>query len=920
MKSPWRQKLKDTRKISERFAFKDIPLHLVLTVPFLILIFSSVGITSYLSLRNERKAIQNLAIKLTDEVADDIKFHFTTYLKKTQEVHQTIIASIQSQIIDLEDFETLEKYFWYQTQTELIPDIFFANPQGEIIGIRKLVDNSEILRIKDASTESKRQKYLLDHQGNRLQLIKKEEYDTKSRPWYRDALIAREQTWTNIYSSTNLLVPEISLVSPIYHPKGELKGIIGSELTLWEFNRFLEKLEMDNSGVAFLIEKNGGLVASSTSEPIFAIVDGTETRVLAQNSANPLIRSTARYLFNQFNNLQSIKNSQNFQIKIDGENNIAQINPILDIKGIEFLIVVIIPESNFMTEINKNKQASIILCFLFLSVATLLGLMTSSWITSSVRHLSNASIAITNGNLDHKVEIKTIRELSILSMYFNQMTEQLKKSFAALEKSNQKLESRTILLHKTKIAAEAANKAKSQFLATMSHELRTPLNAILGFTQLMNRDSNLTSKQRDNLQIINRSGEHLLSLINDVLSISKIESGHITLNSTSFDLYRLIDTVYTIFKPMTESKGIELKLECSAELPNYIKTDEKKLRQVLLNLLSNAIKFTKVGTVTLRMSAINIQEKLINLNCEIEDTGDGIAAEELDNLFKPFSQTSTGQKLQQGTGLGLVISQKFIELMGGVITMKSIVGQGTIAKFNCVVEPSSQDTTSNAIFCRKVIGLQPNSVKYRILVVDDRYENRQLLVQLLESVGFEVSEATNGQEAISVWSSWQPHLIWMDMQMPVLDGYQATRIIRSHAQGQTTKIIALTASAFEEKRELVMSVGCDDFVHKPFQESIIWEKMAKYLDVSYLYEENPLSIKSSTDQTFRLEVVDLNIMPIEWIAKLEKAALELDEELITELLQQIPDEHTLLLKTLQERLNNFDFGHILDLAKKVHVT
>jgi len=917
MKSSWKQKLKDASKIPRKFTLKDISLRLVLTAPFLLLIFSSVGIIGYLSFRNGYKIMQNLALQLTYDIANNIELNIKIYLEKPQEIHQTIIASIESQILDLEDFVALEKYFWHQMQPELISDIFFANSQGETIGIRRLVDKSEILRIKDASTETKRQKYLLDSQGNRIQLIKQEDYNTVARPWYQETLQAKEQTWTKIYPSNNLLAPEISLVSPIYHPTGELKGILGSELTLWEFNRFLKKLEIGNSGVAFLIDKNGALVASSTSEPIFNIVDGADKRVWAQDSPNSLIRATATYLGNEFNHLPSIENNQNFQVEINEEKHIVQVKPILEIKGIDFLIVVVIPESDFTEEIKNHQKTTIILCLLSLSVATIWGIMTSAWIAKPVSHLSDASIAITNGNLDQKVEIKTIRELAALSQSFNQMTQQLKRSFTALEKSNQKLESRTVLLHKTKIAAEAANKAKSQFLARMSHELRTPLNAILGFTRLMNRDANLTPKQRDNLQIINRSGEHLLSLINDVLSISKIESGHITFNSTSFDLHQLIETVYTIFKPMSDSKGIKLLLDCSPELPYQIKTDEQKLRQVLLNLLSNAVKFTHKGTITLRISAMNYQAGQIKISCEIEDTGNGIAPEELDQLFKPFSQTATGRKLQQGTGLGLFISREFIELMGGAIAIESILGQGTIAKFDCIVEPASAEEVQNEIFRRKVIGLQPGQPKYRILIVDDRYENRQLLVQLLESVGFEVSEAENGQEAISIWSSWQPHLIWMDMQMPILDGYGATQKIRSHLQGQNTKIIALTASAFEEKRELVISAGCDDFVRKPFREFIIWEKMAKYLNVSYVYEENKSSINSRKDKSLPLEVSDLKIMPIDWINKLEKAALELDEELIAELLQQIPDEHPLLLKKLQNKLNNFDFRQIHNLARRL---
>ena len=904
--------------LQKKIKLPEISLRLVLTVPFLLLIFSSVGITGYLSLRNGQKAINNLAIKLTENLANDIEHNLMIFLDKPKEIHQIIRANLDSNIIDYNDLASLEKYFWHQIKRELVPDIFFANPQGETIGIRKKIDGSITLRVKKISTGIRRYKYLLDDQGNRKQLIQSKAYDAISRPWYQDAIKTQDSTWTKIYSSANLLVPEISLVSPIYDAQGELHGIIGSEITLFQINDFLEKLKIGNSGVAFLLERNGELVASSTPEPVFDIVDGAEKRVLGQNSSNTLIQATARYLFDNVNDLQSLETRQSLQLTINGQKNIVQVNSISGIKGINFLIVVVIPESDFMTDINANKRTTLLLCVASLSITTIFGIITSSWIANSVRHLSNASIAITNGDLNQRVEVKRIKELATLSRFFNQMTEQLQKSFAALEHSNQKLESKTVLLHKTKIESEAANKAKSQFLATMSHELRTPLNAILGFTRLMDRDSNLTPKQQDNLQIINHSGEHLLSLINDILSISKIESGCMGLNATSFDLHGLVDKVYKIFKPLTDRKGLKLILEFSSKLPKYIKTDEKKLRQILLNLLSNAVKFTKEGAVTLRISLTSTMDGLFRIDCEIEDTGDGIAREEAEKLFKPFSQTRTGYKLQQGTGLGLVISQKFIELMGGSILIGSKLGQGTIVKFDFLAEPTSAAEVQNQNSDRKVIGLAPGQPEYRILVVDDRYENRELLVQLLESVGFLVSQAENGQEAIRIWETWQPHLIWMDMQMPILDGYQATKTIRSHLQGQATKIIALTASAFEEKRELILSVGCDDFVSKPFQEKIIWQKMTQYLDVSYLYEEKRSATNYSSSKSCSLEISDLKMMPIEWINRLEKAALELDEELISNLIQEIPYEHRLVSEALQDKLNNFDFGNIHDLAQSVN--
>lgn len=471
-----------------------------------------------------------------------------------------------------------------------------------------------------------------------------------------------------------------------------------------------------------------------------------------------------------------------------------------------------------------------------------------------------------------------------------------------------------------KQSSESANKAKSEFLANMSHELRTPLNAVLGFTRLMNRDSNLTPKQLKNLQTINRSGEHLLSLINDVLNLSKIESGQMTLNLISFDFHRLLNSIGEIFKLKANNKGIELLVYYAPEVPQYIKTDEQKVRQVLMNLLSNAIKFTKKGKVILRVTAIDHPDGSTNIQCAVEDTGDGIAPEELDLVFKPFVQTTTGRNNNQGTGLGLPISHKFIQLMGGEIEVNSVINQGTMVQFNLIAELGNIEEFKDETNKRKVIGLESEQPDYRILVVDDYWENRQILVQLLESVGFKVAEAKDGQEANLIWSTWKPHLIWMDMRMPILDGYQATQQIKSHLQGQSTAIIALTASAFEEEKSIILAAGCDDYVSKPFKESIIWDKMTQHLGVRFIYEESKLFPNIKVNHSFKLEPSALQIMSLDWISQLEKATLELEEESIAELLEQIPDEHALLAQSLQDKLDDFDFGKLLDLAQQAHLT
>jgi signal transduction histidine kinase/DNA-binding response OmpR family regulator len=514
-----------------------------------------------------------------------------------------------------------------------------------------------------------------------------------------------------------------------------------------------------------------------------------------------------------------------------------------------------------------------------------------------------------------------------LQLYFSQ--QQLEKSSQQLQQKAQE--------------AEAANRAKSSFLAHMSHELRTPLNAILGFSQLMSRDEAITAKQQESLDIINRSGEHLLNLINDVLEMSKIEAGKISLNNEPFDLHQLLQTIQEMFQIRAEAKGLWFKFQLADNLPQHIVGDSRKLRQLLINLLSNAVKFTYTGGVTLQASCsserlsspypdgspVN-QVNQVKLCFEVVDTGKGIAQAELKQLFNPFVQTASGIQSQSGTGLGLAISRQFAELMNGSIQAHSSLGKGSVFAFNIQVELVDLPAPENLSFKqirqkRQIKQLAPGQTNYRIAVVDDQETNRLVLVRLLESVGFQPRTATNGQEAIALWQSWQPDLIWMDMRMPVIDGYEATRQIKHQSDAKPdakrTVIIAITASAFEEQREKILDAGCDDFVAKPFTEQVIFAKLTQHLGVKFSYQlESNQQELQPTNQSINnnaksLSFKDLADLSPTLVNDLNQAAIAVDAEQITQLLAQIPQTQQHIAQGISEMLNEYNFDGIINLTE-----
>ena len=630
-----------------------------------------------------------------------------------------------------------------------------------------------------------------------------------------------------------------------------------------KLNILLQQLESETpfDRIA-LVTKNGSIVASSYDLSNFQA-----------NSPQKSLTSLSQLVSSSDGG-----KIQNFSLVTAQTKIVGQIASLSDNRLKEQLQVVAIvqqPRTANDTIVEQNKLRIRYLSYLL--PTTIVGIFIGLWLEHSIKNSSRSTAQ------NPKIVTSSIKE-----------------------NHSSKSESKAIAQQRS---TDGGNYIKSTLIADLSHELRSPLNAILGFAQIMQHSLSDRS-QRENLAIINRNGKQLLSIINELVDLSKIEIDRLSLEKRGFDFDFWLDSLEQNLKFQAREREIAFSIIRETKLPEYIYLDESRLRQIISNLLDYSMGYSQTKIVNLRVSCPSQSAiEQVNILLEVENYGLVIAPENIAGLFDPAIQAQQDCQFYPGSSLSLPVSRKLAQLMGGDITVhhKDCQAQSTSFRIDLKAEIVTDRDLQVQSAPREISGLELNQPDYRILIVDDSKTNRKIMVQLLERVGFQVREAVNGQEAVDEWLRWQPHMIWMDLRMPVMNGYEATEQIKSRSLTSSPAIVALTASTSEEERSLFKESGCDDFVDKPVAENIIFDKIAQHLGVRYVYH----TTVAPTKKRYNLSGDRLQVMSEGWIEQIEQAAASLDTELLTVLFGQIPPEHSDLTAALQKLVDNFDFDKIL---------
>ncbi|MBD2576454.1 response regulator [Oscillatoria sp. FACHB-1406] len=846
-----------------------IPLNAFLVVPFIVQIAGIVSVVGYLSFKSGQNAVNDLAAQLRQQISDRTEQKLDAYLSIPRQLNQINVDAVELGLLKLNDFTTTGRYFLKQMQAFEIGYNNFGNIKGEFIGVERL--NSGKLLINEVSESKQLGKlyvYTTDAKGNRTRLKEIKNYDPRSEAWFSDTFKAGKPTWSPIYEWEDK--PEILSVSynyPLYDRERKFIGVIGIDLILSQIGEFLRTLKISPSAKTFIIERDGFLVATSASEAPYTLKNGNATRIKASQGQDRLMRETARFLERKYGNLQQIQKARFLDFKLEGERQFVQVTPWQDKFGLDWLIVVVVPEADFMGQINNNIRTTIVLCLAALGVAVVVGILTARWIILPILRLKDAAIALSQGNFDSIVPLNRKDELGILANAFNSMAQQLQASFATLETQNAEL--------------QRLDKLKDEFLANTSHELRTPLNGIIGLAESLvdGATGELPDTTKANLNTIIASGRRLANLVNDLLDFSRLRHKHIELQLTAVGLREIVDLVLTFCQTQVGQKSLQLINAIDPETP-LVLADENRLQQILYNLVGNAIKFTESGIVEVSAQLVfpepppSDDERLFattgNLAISVKDTGIGIPEDRYEKIFESFEQADGSTAREYGgTGLGLAVTQKLVELHGGEIHLTSQVGVGSEFVFTLPLARSAdsklqrwedrernrslslkdlrqaqdlQATKSTAQMIAKLsdrcpLILTDNKPKvnsqFRILIVDDEPVNLQVLANHLLLENYAIAQATNGFEALEILNrGFKPDLILLDVMMPRMTGYEVCQKIRESFPALELPIVMLTAKNQTEDLVQAFNLGANDYLTKPFVKKELLARIKTHISLS----------------------------------------------------------------------------------------
>lgn len=709
-----------TRLLTKRF--KKVPIQTVLVAPFVLQIVAAVGLTGWLSLRNGQHAVNDVAGQLRSEVTSRIEQHLQTYLETPHLVNQINADAVRLGLLDLNDTRSLERYFWTQMQRfKTVSYISLGTEQAEYVGVERMDNGSLHIEVSDRSTGRNFQTYALNQKGDRTQLLQsKPNYDPRKRAWYKTAVAAKQPVWTDIYTYFSTQKLTITADQALYDAQGKLVGVTAADLVLSQIGDFLRSLSVGKTGQTFIMERSGLLVATSLTEKPFLIgPDGkTQERLSAKASRNELIRSTAQYLEMRFGNFDNIRSSQQLDFQLDGKRQFLQVLPLRDGRGLDWLIVVVVPEADFMEQIEANTRSTVLLCLAALVSAIVLGIATSRWIVQPIMQLSTAAKALSQGKWHQVVSVEREDELGVLAKAFQQMADQLRESFVSLEQRNEELEVRVsertadIREANEKLLIEVAERKRAEdalriFLHAVSHDLRNPVTGmrmVLGnFLKLPETDLAVESATpvssqsgardgqgttvlsstapvsvpttiaipRSVLERMAQSSDRQLQLINSLLEVHASEVGGMVLHQEPIQLRALVTGVIDDFEPLLSKNQATVTNLVPNDLPT-IQADPLQLRRVFENLLANALKHNPPGLNLVLQSSVEAE----GIRCTVQDNGVGISAEVCDRLFELYTRGPQMYR-SHGLGLGLYLCRQIVQAHGGQIGVTSTLQQGT---------------------------------------------------------------------------------------------------------------------------------------------------------------------------------------------------------------------------------------------------